>query len=448
MSILSIIVFGGFYMLSIVVILQKREAKVYFNTHNIIALTFVAVYYFLFFLCYILTLYGYNSEKFTKFMQQYESFEIMLYFGAVFLVTHVFLFILRKKRRIVASDYELGRQIRNYSDDKIVYIGICLFFVGLVSDFLYLRAYGGYANYLRYSSALRAGVSIVSNKFSFLIVFRECVNFSSYIFFSKIKENNKINIYTLFLFIISAFFSMRILFSNGGRLSFLLYFLVMIAYFLCGKKNIKFINLKTIFKGAIGSIVALFALMQIGNLLSRNISNNIVVQMTKELSFIFVNFISLLKNLTIENWRWFIDAVIFPIYLLPSSIWSSKWGIKTASTINTILISGAAKGTGQIYGEMPVDFISLSYMQLGFIGLIVFPIAFAFLFCKVLKYSQKIVDTNVRKIVKYYIVIIMGIETIFYADPQHIVNSIFALIVFFIMYSVLSHVRIGRKNGY
>lgn len=85
MSILSIIVFGGFYMLSIVVILQKREAKVYFNTHNIIALTFVAVYYFLFFSCYILTLYGYNGEKFTKFMQQYESFEIMLYFGAVFL---------------------------------------------------------------------------------------------------------------------------------------------------------------------------------------------------------------------------------------------------------------------------------------------------------------------------------------------------------------------------
>lgn len=231
------------------------------------------------------------------------------------------------------------------------------------------QRYGGYTAYLVYANAVRSGVISVSNPFSFMIAFRDCVVFSSYLFFSQIRKNGKFQFGIFFLFLAAAFFSMRVLYSNSGRLSILIYFIVLIVYILLNKKTISYVGFKTIIWTIVGGVVFFWALIFVGNLLSRNMSIDITTQITKEISFIYVNFIAELKNLKFENWRFFVDAIIFPIYLLPSSIWKVRFGIETASTLNTFLVSGTVKGAHGVYGEMPVDMVSLSYMQLGFVGI-------------------------------------------------------------------------------
>ena len=432
-----IIVFAIFYFFTLFIILDRDGYNIKLNAHNVIAFTFILLYVIFFPVCYQLTMNGYNTPSFIEWMKKYTELDIVIYYAFITVVSHVFLFVLRRKNRFIPVYYE-----DEYSDNKTLYIGIILLIIGLIADYLYLRVYGGYTGYLVYANAVRSGVISVSNPFSFMIAFRDCIVFASYLFFSQIKKNNIFSFGKLFLFLFSAFFALRVLYSNSGRLSILIYFIVILAYALLNKRDIAYVNFKTIVIAIIGGIAFFVALIFIGNMLSRNISNNMTMQITKEISFIYVNFIGVLRNLKFDDWRFLIDTIIFPIYLLPSSIWKVKMGVSTASTVNTFLVSGTVKGAQGVYGEMPVDFVSLSYMQLGVIGIFILPIVYAFLFSWIYKYSEMIQDRNTRKMLKYYIIIVGGVESVVYADPQHIMSRLFSFVILMILYRASTRVRI------
>lgn len=436
---LGIMYFGSLYLVAI-----KVNGRLSLNLYNIFLFAFAFVYSILFPICYYLTLIGYNITSFSYYIVNFSIGDILLYYLAIFIVTHTVLWAFRKNKLLLNS--VLTYNSSSKGADRVLYVAIVMLVLGLVCDHLYLRAYGGYDNYLNYSLALRSGVVLVNNPFSFLIIFRDCIIFSSYLFFSQIRKNEKFNLVSFVMFLIAFFFTMKVLYSNSGRLSILLYFLILLLFYLCRNKTWKYINLKIMAIGLGVLIIFVWAAFFVGHLLSRNIADNILLQMTKEFSFIFVNFKVQLENLTFDNYRFFIDVILLPVFILPSSIWSSRLGVQTASTLNTIFISGAPKGTGNVYGEMPIDLISLSYMQLGIFGLVVIPLVYSFLFCKIYKFAKQIRNTEASRIICLYVVFVIGIETIFYADPQHIVYRAFDFIIFMILYKVFSKVSFTKRK--
>lgn len=384
-----------------------------------------------------------------SYIKQFDFYEVIFYYLCISLVSIAFFGTLKHKESNLNIIETNSTSNDNDIDDKYAFaISFGMLIVGAVADYLYIRVYGSYSNYMNYSGAIRSGVISVHNPFSFLIVFRSCLSFSSFLFLAQIKINNKTKFLNLVLFIISCFLSLRVLYSNRGRLGFVIYFAVIFAYILSKRsKGTEFsFSIKTIWKAIMILLLFVLALYLSGEILKRNVSENIITQINKEISFIYSDFIILIKNNDNTINRWFKDALLFPIYLLPTSIWRTRFGITTASSDLTLLASGFRKGEGGQYGEMPIDFISLSYMQLGLIGILVIPIVYAILFAMAYKRASRIQDKNIRSVVYIYIILYIGLETIFYADPQHIIYRIFALVVFFIIDAIVSKIRLNKDR--
>lgn len=440
---------GIFYTIILSLFLIKKEKEILFNAYNMFIFMFMLIYGFLFPISYILTINGYSEQLFISIFKDINVFDVILYYFIVSIISFCIIFVFRRK-----SNYEkLNNMFKINADElknkieinkkHLMITGIILFIIGVVADYLYLKVYGSYENYLLYSRALRSGVIIIKNPFSFLIIFRGCVTFSSYIFFSLIQcKKNKV--FISLLFILSFIFSMRIMYSNYGRMSFLIYFLVLIVYYFVFKSKPKYFNLNLIFKLLFLLLVFIFGIIIMGNILSRNSTENFILQINREISFIFVNFFETQKKLSFEKYRFFIDTINFPIYLLPSSIWMSKLKILTASDYVTAFIYGGIKGSSGVYGEMPVDLITLSFMQFGYITIGILPFIFSMYFCKLCNLLNKIFVPSARLMMSIYIFFVVGVETFFYADPKHIVNRCFPFIVFIIIYSVVKKVKLER----
>lgn len=440
---------GIMYTIFLSATLSKENGLVKINACNVLKLAFIGTYGFLFPICSLLTALNYNTSSMQSYIKQFDFYEVIFYYLCISLVSIAFFGTLKHKEaylNIIETD---SNSSDNDSDDKYAFaIALGMLIVGAIADYLYIRVYGSYSNYMNYSGAIRSGVISVHNPFSFLIVFRSCLSFSSFLFLTQIKSNNKVKFMNLVLFIISCFLSLRVLYSNRGRLGFVIYFAVIFAYILSkrSKQTVFSFSFQTVWKTILIIVLFVIALYISGETLNRNASENIITQINKEISFIYSDFILVIKNDNKVIYRWFKDAVLFPVYLLPSSIWQNRFGISTASSDLTVLASGFRKGEGGQYGEMPIDFISLSYVQLGVIGILVIPIVYALLFTMTCKRVNRIKDKKIRSMVRIYVIIYIGLDTIFYADPQHIIYRIFALVVFFIIDAMVSKIRFNKGN--
>lgn len=433
---------GIMYIVFLSLTLTKNDGQIQINKPNILKLVFAGVYGLLFPLCSLFTALNFNTLSMKSYIQQFDIFEVLFYYFCVSLVTIAFFGTLKQKEGIIESN-EVSESDESNNNAYAFVLALGMLLIGAVSDYLYIRVYGGYSNYMNYSGAIRSGVISVNNPFSFMIVFRSCLSFSSFLFLTQIKKNGKIQIVNLTLFLVSFFLSLRVLYSNRGRLGFIIYFTVIFIYIVSERKKISefSFSLKTILKAMLFIMIFVIALYFSGELLNRNISENIISQINKEISFIYADFIVIIKNSGEVMSRYFTDTILFLIYLLPTSIWRNKFGITTASSDLTLLASGFRKGEGGQYGEMPIDFISLSYIQLGVIGIFIIPIVYALLFSIICKRVNKVKDKKIRLMISIYVTLYIGVETIFYADPQHIIYRIFSLIIFFIIDTIVSKVR-------
>ncbi len=431
-SILSII-----YMISIILVLTKDKNGIRINPHNTMALSFAVVFSLLLPFVVISSYFGFNSPIFMEYIIHMTQIEWLFYYVCIFIVSHVFLAVIRK-----FGNNTISIEIKDNSQDKyLFYIGFLIFIIGALSDILYLNAYGGYFNYLNYSGALRSGYIIINNPFSFLIAFRKCIIFSSYIFCSLFASNrtkkNKI------LFIISFAWSLFVLFADKGRMSFIIYFLILIIFMLGNNEKSRYIKANTLLKIAIIGVLSLVALIYGGNILSRNGTDNIIKFFSEVFSYIFVNFKLQLENVDLSNMRFGQDLINLPLFVLPSSIWKVVFNYKTASTINTIFLYGAEKGSSTgVQGEMPIDFVSLSYMQFGIIGIIILPIVYAVFFAYCFKTIKSIKNKEVRRIISIYITLNLGVFSIVTAEPHNIIGRAFPFIVFLLVYKFFNKFKI------
>lgn len=435
---------GIVYIVFVLLTLDKEEKMIVLNTCNVMKIAFAGIYGILFPICSMLTLLGYNTSTMDKYIKEFDLIEVLKYYCIIFLITISFFVAFKFKNKSFALNNDQDEEENVDTTRYSLFIGIIMLLVGVLSDFLYLRVYGSYENYLNYSGAIRSGVVSVNNPFSFLIVFRSCISISSYIFLSQIKKENIFKKVSFILFCISFILSIRILYSNRGRVGFVFYFAIIVIYIFKSSRKQKdnYITLKTIRVGMIFILLLILGLYLSGVLLKRNSSGSMLTQINKEISFVFADFIILQENKDIINFRYFIDVILFPIYILPMSFWSSKLGITTASSDLTLLSTGFRKGEGGVYGEMPIDLVSLSYIQIGILGIFVIPMVYAWIYSSVLKRVDKIKDCNMKEVIKLYTIINIGIEPILYADPQHIIYGSFSFIVFLMIDTVLSKIKI------
>lgn len=439
LSVLSI--FLSFFMF-------RRDNKlICFSLDNLIIIAFIIIIYFGFPFCYIGAISGITNDNWNKYIEAYTAFEVFVYYIIANIVEFAFVKTLRIGRKSILSindniKFEENNYIKN---DYILLVAFCLFVFSFICEFLYLRAYGSYSNYLNYSKALRSGYNLVDNPFSFLSPFRKCFLLSTYLFLVKIRNRGKFSIVSFLMYLLSFFFSMRVLISNAGILAIILFFIVQLVYVLYSK--VKALQFKTFLISTVIGSCFLFLVVFASKITNQQISKNVFNTLSSELSFIFANFNAEFSEVNSGSFRFFIDVLIWPVYFLPSSLWKS-FNIITASDVNTKIIMGAFKGVDGVTGEIPVDMITMSYMQLGIVGIIVVPIVLAFFYKLLFKYCDKFQNRNVSRLLKIYLILDM-MMSIIYSDPIHFITGIYLFFVFMVInFTVNLLVPKKSKNCY
>ena len=434
---LIIILCSFIFAFTIFILMKRNNKNIVDCNYNYISLILIAIFSILFPICYFLSIIGFNNnELYIKYFLDFQEFELFYYYFIIFIVSHTFLFVLRKKSINLNSIGKIENKSFKYNK-RIKITAVIMLIIGFVSNYLYLKAYGSYSNYLQYSGLIRSGILTVNNPFSFLMPLRNCINFSSLLFFSLIvnKKSKKTDI---LFFLISFIFSILVLYSNKGRLSFVFYFFSIFLFYIFKKNKTNVINLKSIAKISFLIILLFIGLIISGNIMQRNSMNSIILEINEEISFIFLNFkVMLSKGITLENYRMFKDVLYMPMYFLPSSIWSSKFGIITCDQINTKIWTGFYKGENGITGTIPIDFISFSYIQMGLIGIFIVPTIYAFFCSKILDIINKVNDENNFKMIYSYVLTNIVLVSFFYADPYHIISGCYSFILFIIIYNVI-----------
>jgi hypothetical protein len=304
----------------------------------------------------------------------------------------------------------------------LVSIAWLMLIIAFVFRYLYVNAFGGFFSYLEYSRAIRSGIFEIDNPWSFLQPFGHLALFSSYIFWAVRSDSNK----TLFNFLgfwLAFLFSVYILYSWVGRVGFIIYLCVFLLAFIY-RRN--FSAKRIVIGGAVGSLVTLYLLYIISNIFEIKGADNFSYYVVKEISFPFVSFFAQLEQGD-YLYRGFTDLLYSPLYLLPSS-WTAGW-LDGVEQINTLVISGARKGDYGVTGGIPVDLITLGFMQIHIPGIFVIGVVFGVLIKVMQIFFSSISLNSLRCILLAYVAIKISFVSVFYANPSNFIASIFPILL-------------------
>jgi hypothetical protein len=327
---------------------------------------------------------------------------------------------------------------------KVKLVAWIMLILGVFSYALYANAYGGFLGLLNYSIAIRSGIMSINNPFSFLQRFGSFAFFSSFIFFGLIidKTIDKKHIKRCFWgFILSLSFSIYVLYSWAGRVGALIYLATfMLGYLLHNYKTVTKLIRKLIILGVSLPLV----LLGIDSLLSRSSSSIGITELfAKELSFPLASYVVQFGQ---DNYRFFKDIVVAPLFLLPQRIWSVMLNIEVASSYNTFVFFGARKGEAGVTGSIPVDMLTFANMQASIFGVVVVGLLWGALIYYLEIFVRKINPIGVRKVIYSNMILNIALLTVLYGDPQHIVIRNFAMIIGLILMTVVTKFKLGFQR--
>lgn len=310
---------------------------------------------------------------------------------------------------------------------------------------LYTRAYGGYLEVLEYSNLIRSALfgQTPVNPWSFLRPFGGLAMISAYGFFGVWLSGRRSSS-TAFGFLLSFFFSNYILYSWLGRIGFLVFLLTFILGWIFSRQPnpIKLIALATLlFATLLGSAYGVSLWLDLKS------ADSLVEFLAKELSFPFASFFAQLDRG--ENiYRGFVDLLLTPIFLLPSSWWSDWY--MSVDQVNTAVIMGAPKGEGGVTGGIPVDLLTLGLMQLHIFGVLLI----GGIFSAALRALQFVIDSiperGIKAVFEAHVALKFAVLAIFYAQPNLVVSGNFEFLFsafFIILVLYLSRVRLAPASN-
>lgn len=316
-------------------------------------------------------------------------------------------------------------------ESRLIKMMWLLFTIAFVTQWLYTYAYGGFVGMLEYSSAIRSAVfdEVPANFFSFLKPFGGFALLASFGFFG-LWLHKPHSMVALVGLVLSFLFSIYLLYSWLGRIEFLVY----LATFVLGIFLYRSTRpLSVIVKGGVTMFLILIAAYFVSTWLELKSADNLSFFLARELSFPFGSFFAQLDSGE-HLFRGFIDFLVSPMYLLPSSWWSG-W-FENVSQVNTRVIMGAPKGEQGVTGGIPVDLLTLGIMQASVFGVAIVGIMFGILLRVIQHLIDRLSHKGVRSVFEAYVALKVAVLGVFYAQPELFISSNFALLVMVALFFV------------
>ncbi|MGG4307953.1 O-antigen polymerase [Bacillus anthracis] len=361
-------------------------------------------------------------------IKDYSVYDVLLYYSQnIILVisTVIGWMLINKNPKTLKQNIKNSKAV-NSNYRIIKNIALLLLLLSIISYYLYSMVYGGFIGLLDNKEAIRSGITRDSS-FAFLQKFGAFSVFSTLLFTGLLIEK----VYKkrdLVWFVTSFFFSIYYLYSLGGRVTFISFFVTLILGFTFYR------NENRVTKGLIIKVILIGFGVILGIYFSTSFFARATVDLSifnffiQELSFPFASF------LMVSNYPgvFLFKHVLFaPLYFLPSSIWAYKLGFDSASSFNTFLFMGAKKGESGVTGSIPLDLLSFSWIEGGIIGTIVIGILFGLMLAILQKNINIIPNKGVRSFIFSYVAIQFAIMLVNYGDTLHIIQGEFSFILGF-----------------
>lgn len=305
---------------------------------------------------------------------------------------------------------------------RLTLVAWVLWLMAFVAQWLYSGAYGGFVGLLDYAALIRSGIFPIKNPWSFLRPFGGLALVASFVFYGLWLSRYRTLAVRAGL-MLSVLFSLYILYSWLGRMSFLVY----IVTFLLGPSILANTRPYALWiKGVFAMTTTLILAYFLSVALNLKAADNLTMFLARELSFPFVSFFAHLSSRQI-TYRWFYDLVVAPVFLLPSSVWT-RW-VENISQVNTALIMGAPKGEQGVTGSIPVDLLTLGLLQASIPGIVLVGVAFGGLLRATERFIRFIPDPGVRACLEAYVALKVAVLNVHYAEPALLVGGNFHLIL-------------------
>lgn len=311
----------------------------------------------------------------------------------------------------------------------------------IVAQYIYAIDYDGFLGVFDYSLALRSGVldDALKSRFSFLAPLAGFSIIACYGFLGLILRREGRPRSAWMGFVVAFVFAIYVLISLQGRVG-LVVFVASIGL------GIVFVNSRNPLMIAFGFpaavIIGVVALRLSSEILKRGSSASNLQFMTQQVSFVYTGFWAWSDNPNI-SFRYFYDLIVAPIFLLPSSLTAGHFS--RVGDIHTAEILGAPKGVDGVMGAMPLDLVTLGYLQFGLLGVFVC----ALIFGAILRVLQNIVDgiehDGIRAVFEAHVSLKIAGLGLIYAEPENLIRGNLPLI--FIVFAVwLFRGRLQRRD--
>lgn len=288
----------------------------------------------------------------------------------------------------------------------------------VVAQGLYAHAYGGFLGQLEYSAAIRSALfdEVPHNPLSFLRPFGGLAMIAAFGFFGLRLSGYRTWSSCLGL-VLSFAFSLYVLYSWLGRMGFM----VFLATFPLGWGLNKSRSPVGLLLGSgvvfIGLVVGAYGVSVGLNLKS---ADSLLEFLARELAFPFGSFFAQL-DCGEHLFRAGVDFLLTPLYLLPSSWWTS-WFEPLGQT-NTAVIMGASKGMAGVTGAIPVDLLTVGLMQFHMVGIALVGLLFGALLRIVHGVLSRIPLPGVRAVFEASMALTLAVLGVFYAQPDLVVSG-------------------------
>lgn len=286
--------------------------------------------------------------------------------------------------------------------------------------------YGGPLAALDHGEAVRSSRPIAENRLSFLKPLASLAFFSSLGFYGLLLSGRRaLPIATGFL--IATAFSLYILYYWVGRMGFLIFLASFPLAWLTFRTKSPALLVGIL---ALAAPLGLAAIYFISNALGIKGGDSFLGFVAREISFPFGSFSAWMDAAEVPT-RFFSDIMAMPIFALPERVWSN-W-IVPAGDLNTALINGAPKGEEGVTGAIPIDILTLGYLQFGGVGVGIVSALFGALLAFLDRALMSIPNRGVAHSLAAYVALKIGFMGVFYADTNQFVKSNLGLLLTFVI---------------
>ena len=357
-----------------------------------------------------------------------------------------------KKERVRTIESQEVLTTTDKEVNRLTVLSIILTLLSLVSLYLWSRAYGGPFKMMAYASLIRSGYDTTKNGLAFFKNPANLCTMGSYVSFLCLIQNKQRNrALNLLLLVLNIYAKILYSLIDDGRMNAVIYFVGFVAIYYYFKLNNREIKLRTVASRALLIAIVSFFLMVFASTIMDRFRYN-----SNELTFAEFDFSSsLVKEFrytfsdlyTSIGKRWngfeytFFRNILSGLFAYFPTALKPEYAKVSLTKINSINVYGEAYSN---HSGSPPDFLSVAIYDVGFVGIILYPIILGILL--------RILDEKFRYYKKdsvfgmtVYLCLLFRIARIIpNASMYNVILSLFYIVISSLLYYMINRVSVGR----